>query len=552
MHRQWGPRLFAMKVLLAYLCHYRDRHDYHISLMPVGLVSIAAYLEKLGHEVILANYSRTGHRKAIREIYAHNPSVLGVSIFTHNRIDSMKLIQGIKKRLPKCVIVAGGPHITFLTDEYLRQYREIDFIIRGEGELAFANLLEMLGRKRPPSTKVLEAVTADPLDALPSPSDFSGEMFDIDPNEQFKYIITTRGCPHQCGFCCSPVFWDNKVRFVKPSRIVSDLVGLYKKRGLIYFSIRDDNFTLRKGRVMDFAQRLRDSGVWMMWNCQSRVDTVDEEMLGAMKLAGMEMVQFGVESGSDKILALYDKKTTVVSIKKAAAAARKVGLYLSIYLMTGMKGEKYSDVKKTAALIRQVLPGDGIVSPVALYPGTRLYEETRLEGGVSNSIWFESTESGIFLRNEEQVFNWMEELLKELSLVREKSWYRTEDFRRHRRVMGPDCWVTDILEGDYNLDEELYEAAERNYLRVISTRPANPWGYLRMGKLKFQLNDFDESERYYREVTRIVPAYYGGWLKLAENRLALGNRHGARQSAAEAWKLNRFDARINNIRELLK
>lgn len=541
-----------MKIILIYLCHYQDRHDYHISLMPVGLISLAAYLEKEGHEVILANYSQKGHRKALKEIHALKPEVAGVSLFTHNRVDSLKLVQGIRKSVPSCKIIVGGPHATFLADELLKRHREIDFIIRGEGELAFAQLLDRIRLKRPPAAKVIEPIVAESLNTLPSPGSFSGEMIDIDINEQFKNVISSRGCPYHCSFCCSPVFWNNRVRFIRPASIVKDLERLYKKHGIIYFSIRDDNFTFKKQHVLDFSKRLRDSGVYMMWNCQARVDTADEEMLSTMKLSGMELIQFGVETGSEKILKLYDKKITVESIKKAAAAARRVGLYLSIYLMTGMTGETRGDVKKTIALIRQILPGDGIVSPVALYPGTRLYEETRQRGGISNAVWFTRKESGIFLRDEEQVSGWMGELLTELSVVREKSWYRARDFRQHRRFMGPECWVTDILEGDFYLDEEHYEDAERCYLSVTTAYPANPWGYLRMGKLKFRTGEFIEAEEHYREVTRLVPAYYGGWLKLTECLVALNNRPAARKSITEAWKHNRFDFRVKNLKELLK
>lgn len=541
-----------MKIILIYLCHYQDRHDYHISLMPVGLISIAAYLEKEGHEVTLANFSQKGYRRALKEIHALKPDVAGISLFTHNRIDSLKLVQGIRKSVPSCRIVVGGPHATFLTDELLKRYREIDFIIRGEGELAFAQLMDLIRLKRSPATKVIESIVAESLDTLPSPSSFSGQMIDIDPNEQFKNIITSRGCPYHCSFCCSPVFWNNKVRFIKPSNIVKDLVRLYTDRGIIYFSIRDDNFTLKKQHVLDFSKRLRDSGIYMMWNCQARVDTADEEMLSAMKLAGMELIQYGVETGSEKILHLYDKKITVESVRKAAAAARRVGIYLSIYLMTGMTGETRNDVKKTISLIRQILPGDGIVSPVALYPGTRLYEETRQRGGISNAAWFSRKDSGIFLRDEEQVVGWMGEILTELSVIREKSWYRARDYRQHRKYMGAECWVTDILEGDYYLDEELYDEAERCYLAVTASHPANPWGFLRMGKLKFRTGDFTEAEEHFREVTGLVPAYYGGWLKLAESQVALNNRPAARKSIAVAFKLNRFDFRIKNLKDLLK
>jgi radical SAM superfamily enzyme YgiQ (UPF0313 family) len=377
-------------------------------------------------------------------------------------------------------------------------------------------------------------------------------MIDVDPNEQFKHIITTRGCPFACTFCCSPVFWNNRVRFADPARAVEELVALYRKRGIIYFSIRDDNFTLKKSHVLKFCDLLMKSGVYMMWNCQARVDTVDEEMLAAMKRAGLEMIQYGVETGSEKILRLYDKKISVADIKRASAAARKVGTYLSLYLMVGMHGETRADIKKTISLIREILPGDGIVSPVALYPGTLLYEQVRLDGGISNASWFEKKDSGIFLRDDDEVRQWMKELLTVLSTIRDKSWYKEPDFQKHRRVMGKDCWVTDILEGDFWLDEERYGEAERCYGKVTRAYPHNPWGFLRMGKLKFRVGEFAEAEQYYREVTRLVPAYYGGWLKLAESQVACGNKQFARKSIEEARRHNDFDVRIQHLSELLK
>ncbi|MCX7678882.1 MAG: cobalamin-dependent protein [Spirochaetes bacterium] len=541
-----------MKILLAYLCHYQDRHDYYMSLLPVGLVSIAAYLQYKGHDVTLANFSKVGYRKAVKEICERKPDVLGISMFTHNRVDSIKLIQSVKKEIPKCTIVAGGPHVTFLTDEFLKRVPEIDYIVRGEGEKAFLRILEKLKFGRSPVSKVVEAEMIDHLETIPPPSSFEGEMIGVDPNEQFKHIITSRGCPFSCTFCCSPVFWGNRVRFTDPQRVVDELVTLYKKHGIIYFSIRDDNFTLRKSHAMRVSELLRKSGVFMMWNCQARVDTVDEEMLAAMKRAGLEMIQYGVETGSEKILRLYDKNITIADIKRAAKAARKVGTYLSLYLMAGMKGETHADVKKTISLIREILPGDGIVSPVALYPGTILYEKVRLDGGISNAVWFERKDSGIFLRDDEEVRKWIKEILTVLSTIREKSWYREDDFQKHRKVMGKECWVTDVLEGDFWLDEENYENAARLYQKVIRTYSHNPWGYLRMGKLSFRIGNFMEAERYFREVTKLVPAYYGGWLKLAESQVAYGNRHEARKSIAHAMNLNKYDIRIQHLAELLK
>ena len=477
-----------MKVLLAYLCHYKDRHDYFMSTMPVGLVSIAAYLEKQGFDVTLANFSRTGYQKALQKIIEIKPAVLGLSLFTHNRIDTLKLIKAVKKALPRTTIVIGGPHATFLADAIIRRYREVDYIIAGEGEKSFYLLLKKIARAEKADQKIISSEMTINLDTLPAPGKFSGIMIGVEPKEQFSFIITSRGCPHCCVFCSSPRFWKRTVRCRSPENIVKEIQFLHKKYGIIYFSIRDDNFTLSRKRVLKFARLLKDSKLYIMWNCQARVDSIDEEMLIAMKRAGLEHIQYGVESGSEKVLKLYDKYSSIEKIKKAAAITRRVGVYLSIYLMTGMHGEEQSDTNKTKDLIKIIRPNDGIVSPVALYPGTCLYEQVKKNGEIVDDVWFDNTESGIYLRSDRQVHQWMKELILELERIKKISRYCDKNFKLHRQVTGAECWVNDILEGDYHFEEGKQQKAQKCYQRILKNQPQNPWGPLRMKKLKNYMN----------------------------------------------------------------
>jgi anaerobic magnesium-protoporphyrin IX monomethyl ester cyclase len=321
-------------------------------------------------------------------------------------------------------------------------------------------------------------------DDLPAPGYFSGKFIGGNPADQLQFIITSRGCPCTCVFCSSPAFWQRTVRYRSPGSIFNEILYLYKKYGIQYFSIRDDNFTMKKDRVLEFCRLLRESRMYIMWNCQARVDTVDEEMLVAMKQAGLEHIQYGVESGSSKMLGQYAKHITLRQIEAAAAMTRRAGVYLSIYLMTGMEKESQRDTDETKALIRKILPSDGIVSPVALYPGTRLYEQTREKGLVSDEIWFDKKDAGIFLRKDLQVQQWMAELLLELERIRKKSAYREEAFALHREVAGADCWVTEILEGDYFAEKKKIREAEKSYQRVIERHPQNPWGFSRIARLK--------------------------------------------------------------------
>ena len=397
-----------MKIMLVYLCDYEDRHDYYMSLLPVGLISLSSFLESKGHEIILCNYSQVGWKKASIDIIEKKPDIAGLSVFTHNKNDSNKLIASFGKS-KKFHLTAGGAHVSFLAEEYIRRFPQLDSVIKGEGENSFLKLIEDV--KNGVQERLVysaERITSDGF--IDVPSRINGLMKGVNPNEQFKYIITSRGCPNTCTYCSSPSYWLRKVTFRKIDDIISEIKYLQNKFGIIYFGIRDDNFTLKKQRVMEFSEKLIKNRIYIMWNCQSRVDTIDFEMLAAMKLSGLEHIQYGVESGSEKILSLYDKKIKPDSVINAAHNARKAGVYLSIYLMCGIFGETRADIQKTKEILRKILPGDVLVSPVAYYPGTYLYEQAVKDGILSDDDWFKKSK-GIYLRNDEEINSSINEIL---------------------------------------------------------------------------------------------------------------------------------------------
>lgn len=539
-----------MKILLAYCVEKEHGHDYYITLLPVGLVSVASYLSDKGFDVTLANFSKKSTEQILKEIKTIKPQIIGFSLYTHNRCITFAVIQKIKRIFPHIVIVLGGPHATFLSQEIVTRYPAIDYVVEGEGEEGMFAIVQAIKKGKPIKEKILKYNTLH-MQTLPYPAQFQGKLVGVNVNEQYKYIITSRGCYHNCTFCDSPSFWGKKVRFRDVDSVIEELETLYIKYGIIYFSIRDDNFTVKKDRVQELSHKLMKKKLYMMWNCQARVDAVDEAMLIAMKKAGLEHIQFGVESGSEKILMLYNKKISIDKIVRACEATRRVGIYLSVYLMVGMRSETYDDIRKTKKLLATILPGDCVVSPVALYPGTQLYEQEKARGTIDDSIWFKKKDAGIFLRNEPVIREWMNELLMTTYKLRGKSWYKSKDFANHRKVAG-DCWVTDILEGDYYLDNEMYPEASHIYAKVINAMPENPWGYMRYGKLHFTMGDYETAMESFLEVTKIVPNYYGGWLKYAQSCVALGIKDKALQAISRAMQLNQYDERVKALSALLQ
>ena len=538
-----------MKVICVYMCEHKDKDDYFMSLMPHGITSIAAFLEKNGHEVILANLSEPGWRKGALATLEEKPDVAVVSIFSFNRTESLQYIRELKKKDPELILIAGGQHPTFLGEEILELYPEIDFIIRGEGEETLLELLDNIGDTE--SHKILDGKRVYDPDHIPFPAQFSGKTIGVNPNEQYRYIITSRGCPNSCTYCSSPSFWGKKVSFRSPANIVKEIRYSFEKHGIVYYSIRDDNFTLKKDRVLEFCDILRLSGLYIMWNCQARVDTVDREMLLAMKRCGLEHIQYGVESGSERILQEYDKSITIEKIKETAAITRELGIYMSFYLMAGMFNETADDIKETIKLIKKTLPHDVIVSPVAYYPGTAIYNKAKDEGKVTDSIWFTSNESGIYLKNIKKTTPWMSQILEEAEITAEKARYTGKDFSDHRKACGEECWMTDIMEGDYYFEEGKFSKAEEIYNKVVQNNHENIWGHLRLAETAY-VKSPEMAIEHLLKASGIAPSYYGAWLRLAQAEYESGNFKRALVYAKNALELNPHDPEIREILDLIK
>jgi len=511
--------------------------------MPFGITSIAAFLEKEGHEVTLANLSSYGYKKGAELTISSKPDAVAVSIFSFNRTESFKYIKELKKKNNKIIIIAGGQHPTFLSDQIKSRYPEINFLIKGEGEYSVKKLIDesFLNNKT-----VITSERIPDINFLPYPSLFSGKTIGVNPNEQFKFIITSRGCPSSCTYCSSPYFWKKKVTYRSPENIVEELIHIQKKFGIIYFSIRDDNFTLNKKRVMEFCRLLEKSGIYMMWNCQARVDTIDEEMLVAMKKCGLEHIQFGVESGSEKILKIYDKHITPDKIKNAAALTRKVGVYLSFYLMTGMREETYKDIEDTKILISETKPHDVIVSPVAYYPGTKIYLDSVKSGIINDDRWFNTEENGLYLTTEHENEKNINNLLSFSSQISKKSKYSKNDFKIHRETTGDNCWMNYIIEGDHYSDEADIEKASYFYKKLITKYPDNIWGYLRLAELICNQSP-NQALKLFEKSTKIVPSYYGTWFRIAQIQYFTGNISEAKLSIGKAAKLNPFEPEISSL-----
>ena len=500
--------------LLIYSAPKSGFGDEWMTFLPIGLGYLQAMLASRGFPCRLANLSGKGRREILDYLRRQRPQVVGVSMFTFNRKRSCDLLQMAREACPEALLLAGGPHPTHLAQEVFADCPALDAIVKGEGEVPLAAVLERLATggdgawRSAPGLILRDAETPSPppledLDIMGAPVEHFQADFLDDPG-QLSYLSTSRGCPATCNFCNTPEFWGTSVRFRSPEAVLREMELLRQRYGLTYYSFRDDTFTANRARVLALMDLIRQSGLHPLWNCQSRVNLVDEDRLVAMKRAGCEFMQFGVEHGSERVLALLDKGTNMRQARKALERVRKVGMNLGIYLITGVPGETWADVEESAALIRDAKPHDVQISPLALYPGTRLFDRYRQEGKISRDFYRGSGDAEVFARVDAHTEKALRHLAEAAVRTRPRAVYSPAEFQEQKRLLGF-CAVTNLLCGEAAEDAGRPREAEAEYAEVIEREPGNSWGFLKRALLRRRLGRDAEALEDLSEVLALAP-----------------------------------------------
>ena len=516
-----------MKILLGYTCHDLGKMEFYSRFTPLGLGTLNAVLRRDGFDARIVNCSAWTWRRKESFLKAERPDLFGVSVFTFNRHEAMRLAALARAANPNCLIVAGGPHATHMPRHLLEHYPQVDVVVRGEGEETLLELARARARGdlrdrldsipgvtyRTPARGSLAAGFADTaerpvilnLDTLPHPSADPATV-GVDPTTQFEFIITSRGCPAACTFCSSPDFWGRGMRFRSAANMIEEVRLLRDRHGVVYVSVRDDTFTVSKKRVIDFCRGLIDQKIDLLWDCQSRVNAVDEERLAWMRRAGCTHIQYGVESGSPRMLQRLNKGITVDQVRAAAAATRRVGLGLSIYLITGIESETDEDLESTTRLIEEIRPHDGLVSPMTIYPGTALHEEARARHGLTDDYWVKERREAFYVREDPWTRRSIRRLLATLRRVGRQAAYGPEDFERQRAIVG-DCYALRLSAGERWQRRGALASARKEYLAILQANPRSLWARMRLGALAMRQGRHAEAAGHYEAASEIAPAF---------------------------------------------
>lgn len=317
------------------------------------------------------------------------PDIVGISVMTAKYGSSTKVSILCKEFNPNVKVIWGGAHPTIQSNTVL-QNDFVDFVIRGEGELPMVELCYALAKGDNKFSQIKNLsykkdgeIVHTPLrdlisnlDELPLPAKDLSLYPELYSTANMGDIITSRGCPFECAFCGAQNIWGRKVRFMSAEKTINEITDICKKYNTKEFWFWDDTFTVNRRRTLELCQKLIDERLNISWGCTTRVDVVDDELLERMKGAGCNMIEFGIESGSERILKLIKKNITLDQIMEAVRLVKRHKIDLKTFFMIGFPEETKEDIEQTKHLIKRLNARGVILSIFTPYPGSELYCRT--------------------------------------------------------------------------------------------------------------------------------------------------------------------------------
>ena len=386
-----------MKILFIYPPYKKEEvfsylADSAPTLPPLGLAYLAAYLRKHSYDVSIIDSPALGLdiEGVVSEAISQRPQLIAITTNSPLYSRVLSLSWKLKEKLPNTKIVLGGYHPTFLAQEVLAN-DFVDFIIKGEGEKTLLELCKALegdgdfssikGLGFRQQEKIVlneERSFIKDLDNLPFPA------YDLLPLKRYYVsnnlgimrkvisLIVSRGCTGRCYFCTSPGFWKNIYRKHSPEYCLSLMNYLHKNFKKDCFQFRDDTFTLDKNWVMKLCSLIIKNKYKYKWDCYSRFDSFDEEMLKAMKKAGCYQISLGVESANDEVLKRV-KGFSKKQVYKGMEMLKKYQFKTRLFFMVGPPARNHSDIEDISDFALKLNPDILTVTATIAYPGSRFY-----------------------------------------------------------------------------------------------------------------------------------------------------------------------------------
>jgi len=397
----------------------------------IGLAYLAGYLEKHGIEAELVDGIALGLNRVwpnkkhpgyicqgltFEEIADRIPTdvdVIAISnMFSGEWPIQRDLVKFLKNRFPQAFFVAGGEHITALSEYVLSDCPEIDCCVLGEGERTFLNVLEAYAQGDPlteiggiaynDSNGQYVLSDAQPrireLDSIPWPKWPEGHLEKFwDAGKSFGVqvgrdmpINVSRGCPYQCTFCSNPTMWTTRYILRDVENVIDEIKSYIERYDIDSLQFYDLTAIAKKKWALEFSRRLKEENIQLKWSLPSgtRSEVLDEEVLSSIQSVGCSYLVYAPESGSQSTLERIKKRISLASLTKSVVTAHKLGIVTRGNLIIGFPGENRREIFSTIlyGLKLAFLGVDEVpLNIYSAYPGSELFRDLQGEGKIKLS-----------------------------------------------------------------------------------------------------------------------------------------------------------------------
>ena len=380
----------------------------------LGILYISAYLKSKGFHVEVFDSTFQSKKAFTRYLADTRPSIVGIYVNLMTKLNALWMIRECKAH--GCTVIVGGPEIPYYGEDFLKHGADVGVI--GEGELTLQELIPHLQKSGASGMQHVSGIVyrendgtiirtperqliAD-LDQLPDPDRGAIDLaryiqtWKTHHGKGSVSLICARGCPFTCTWCSRSVFGDTHRRR-SPQRVVDEIEFLLATYHPDMLWFADDVFTINHRWFYQFHDEMKRRNIRIPFECISRADRLNEDILQKMAELGSFRIWYGSESGSQKILDAMQRRVKVEQIQTITRLAQKYGIEAGLFVMLGYPGEEIEDIDATIEHLKATKP-DTYLTTVA-YPikGTTMYNEVR-DRLLVNDDWASSTDRSIDFR----------------------------------------------------------------------------------------------------------------------------------------------------------
>lgn len=388
-----------------------DEKEKHIMkpYVPLGILYISAYLEQQGfdNEVYDSTFSsKTAFYNYLSEF---KPGVIGIYTNLMTKLNVLKMIRHIKTHFPDTAIILGGPEVRASAEQFLRY--GADIIVIGEGEVTMLELVKHFQQPQQSDLFLIAGIAfihedhfiqtgerakiAD-INTLPFPNRKKVDLsLYLDTWKKFHgknavSVSTMRGCPYSCKWCSRAVYGASYRR--RSAKLVAEeLQYIYENHSPDSVWFVDDVFTINHKWLNEFNLALKEIGLTISYECITRADRLNEEVIKTLRESGCFRVWIGAESGSQKVIDLMDRRVKVEQVREMIRLASAYGIETGTFIMLGYPGETEDDIKETVHHLKSSDPDHFTITIAYPIKGTELYKE--IESLKLNNVqWDEGTD----------------------------------------------------------------------------------------------------------------------------------------------------------------